>query len=256
MREIHPLDSGPQDGLPALVDLTYSATVDPGRYQELLSVWERFMSRLSPGEIEDAQTHHLKHFNQALDIFERIGRQKERRDRDTSVVALFDTPAFILSRSGQIKQSNLPASDGHDPALLTRAASPLDSADLESALAQVQSGADVALVPVHDAHDRLIDCAVISAISVQEGEEDRYLAVFSGPKANEEQLGRLKDHFKFSDAELDVFTALLAGEKVADISARRGVGEATTRTQVRHLLDKTGSASLADMIRQSTQIIA
>lgn len=242
-----------ENGLPELVDLTYSATTDPGRYEELVGVWEGYMASLTPAEIEDTQLHHLRHFNQALEIFERIGRQKHRQEREDAVLGHFDGPAYLLDRNGAVVASNLesgtlPSPDG------AFAPQPLvEQSTLRSAVLDMQQGAPVALIPIHDAQGRLTDCAVVSGL----GEDlDRFLMVLSAPATNAAQLDPIAQQFDLSKSERDVFVALIQGEKVADISKRRGVGLATTRTQVRKLLEKTGSSTLADMIRQATQISA
>jgi pimeloyl-ACP methyl ester carboxylesterase/DNA-binding NarL/FixJ family response regulator len=242
-----------EDGLPELVDLTYSATTDPGRYDQLVGVWERYMANLSPGEIEDTQRLHLRHFNQALEIFERIGRQRHRQEREDAVLQLFDGPAYLVDRNGAVVMSN--TDDRALPREATRAASDtlIDRATLKAAVADLQHGAPVALIPIHDAEDRLTDCAVISALGA---DSDRFLMVLSASNTPQAQMDQLALKFDLSPSEQDVFAALLRGEKVGDISDARGVGLATTRTQVRKLLEKTGSATLADLIRQTTQINA
>ncbi len=253
-------DASPSD-LPALVDLTYSATTDPGRYDELVQVWEQYMSGLSSSEIEDAQQNHLRHFNRALEIFERIGRQKHQQDRADRVVELFDVPAFVMDRNGVVLQTNKMGEAGqlsisYDGAAEDNGLSLLDREALKSAISRLQQGAPVALIPVHDSTDRLMDCAVITALEQGQGEGDRFLLVSSGPSLSEEQLASLQQQFNLSDSETQVLVALLRGETVAEISQRRGVGEATTRTQVRKLLEKTSSPTLADLIRQATLISA
>jgi pimeloyl-ACP methyl ester carboxylesterase/DNA-binding CsgD family transcriptional regulator len=117
----------------------------------------------------------------------------------------------------------------------------------------VQGGAPVALIPIHDAQGKLTDCAVVSGLGEA---SDRFLMVLSSPAASAAQLDAIAQQFDLSKSEKDVFEALIQGEKVSDISERRGVGLATTRTQVRKLLEKTGSSTLVDMIRQATQISA
>ncbi|KIN64820.1 Transcriptional regulator, LuxR family/hydrolase, alpha/beta fold family protein [Sulfitobacter noctilucicola] len=248
------------DGLPALVDLTYSATTDPGRYDELVHVWERYLERLSPGEIEDDNGHHLRHFNQALEIFEKIGRQQQSQNRAEAVVGSFKTPAFLIDAAGRVSHSN--ASDGVLHLQDARgdgggqAGVQFDAHALKTAIAELHQGAAVSLLPMYDADHRLVDCAVLSGLESHGSEPERYLLVASGPKINADHLAILQDRFGLSASETDVLAALHDGLSVAQISQNRGVEVATTRTQVRKLLEKTGSATLADLIRQATQISA
>ena len=247
------MNTNPENGLPELVDLTYSATTDPGRYEELVGVWERYMASLGPGEIEDTQRHHLRHFNQALEIFERIGRQKHRQEREGAVLDLFDGPAYLLDRNGTVVMSNSNDTTLQSPEQPQGKVPLVEQATLKAAVFDVQQGAPVALVPIHDADDRLTDCAVVSALGQ---DSDRFLMVLSTPPASAAQLKEIAEKFGLSPSEQEVCAALLRGEKVADISEKRGVGLATTRTQVRKLLEKTGSDTLADLTRQTTQITA
>lgn len=247
------MNSEPENGLPELVDLTYSATTNPGRYEELVRVWEAYMAGLAPGEIEDAQRHHLKHFNQALEIFERIGRQKNRENREDAVLELFDGPAYLLDRRGRIVMSNL-----DDNALPSPHQSPdlqplVEEERLKAAVIDVQQGAPVALVPIQDVEGELTDCAVISGLGTS---SDRYLMVLSNPVISAYQMAEFAKNFGLSPSEQDVLSALMRGEKVTEISQKRGVGLATTRTQVRKLLEKTGSSTLTDLIRQTAQTTA
>lgn len=247
------------DGLPKLVDLTYSVTTNPGNYDELLNVWEGYMASLQPDEVADAERHHLRHFNQALEIFDRIGRQQEQRAHIDAVIALFDTPAYLVAQNGTVLQSN-----GHtlENRLAIRDDSGsldhlLDTTALRQAIADIQNGAPVALIPVHDRTDQLADCVVVSRLeSAAEAYADSYLVVLSNPQISVDQLSRISEKFGLSASESEVFAALLNGHKVSEISTERGVGEATTRTQVRRILEKTGCADLSDLIRRSTRINA
>ncbi|MEP5152687.1 alpha/beta fold hydrolase [Planktotalea sp.] len=242
-----------EEVLPALVDLTYSATTDPSRYNELVQVWERYLERLAPEDVEDAERHHLRHFNRALEIFDKIGRQKHQSNREEAMVQLFTVPAYVIGRNGAVIQAN---TEGERLRLGTSTlTNGLDQAAFAIALKELQQGAPVALVPIYDSEGALADCAVLSQI--EDGEEsERFLLVSSGPQTSATQLQTLSDKFNLSASESEVLNALLQGESVADISERRGVGIATTRTQIRQLLEKTGSASLSDLIRQAGQISA
>lgn len=243
----------PNDTLPQLVDLTYSATTDPSRYDELVQVWESYMERLAPGDIENAERHHLRHFNRALDIFEKIGRQKHQKNREDTVVKLFNVPAYVLARSGKVIHSNL---TGAQPRLEHDALhNGMDNVAFQQALDELQNGAPVALIPIYGSDGALADCAVLSALDEAEGGE-RFLLVSSEPQMTNMQLQTLREKFGISVSESEVLRSLLGGATVAEISEARGVGISTTRTQVRHLLEKTGSATLADLIRQSAQISA
>lgn len=252
-------DDMEDEGLPALVDLTYSATANPGRYKELLNVWESYMSALVPADAADAERQHLRHFNQALEIFDRIGRQRKQRAHVEAVIALFDTPAYLIGANGAVMQSNLHTLEGRlaisgQSGTLDHL---LDPQNLRMAIADIRNGAPAALIPVHNSVDQLVDCAVLSRLDMAgEAYDDSYLVVLSNAQVTSDQLDHLRQKFGLSSSETEVFAALLNGQKVSDISDERGVGEATTRTQVRRLLEKTGCSDLSDLIRQSTRINA
>ncbi len=253
-------DTNPEgEGLPALVDLTYSATTNPDRYDELLRVWESYMAVLDKAETAEAEQRHLRHFSQALEIFDRIGRQRKQRAHVEALIALFDTPAYLIGPSGAVIQSNLHTLEGRLalPDSTGRLDHLLEPESLRLAVADIRGGAPAALIPVHNAAAQLVDCAVISRLEVSgDAYDDCFLVVLSDASVTADQLDHMREKFGLSGSETEVFAALLNGQKVSDISEQRGVGEATTRTQVRRLLEKTGCADLSDLIRQSTRINA
>ena len=245
---------GANAALPQLIDLTYSATTDPSRYDDLVLVWERYMEQLDPGEVEDAQKRHLRHFNQALEIFEKIGRSKSQKDQEEVVTNLFTAPAYIVDRDLNILHVNDAAQSDRFHA--GRLEDRLDNDLMQAALRDIEGGAPAGLIPLHDPAGQLIDCAVISEIQGQHGAAQRYLLVLDGDRGAVAHLPVLAEKFSLSAAESEVLEALLRGQTAAEISENRGVGLATTRTQVRQLLEKTGSANLSDMIRRMGQITA
>lgn len=67
------------------------------------------------------------------------------------------------------------------------------------------------------------------------------------------KLPTLARRFGFTQAECDVLHELLAGATPADIAQRRNVRLSTVRTQIRQLLDKTGTRRQADLVRLALQ---
>ncbi len=64
----------------------------------------------------------------------------------------------------------------------------------------------------------------------------------------------LRDLFGLTRAEAEVAQALTGGTSTVAVAARRGLSEATVRSQVRAVLDKTGAANLRDLERLLTSL--
>jgi DNA-binding NarL/FixJ family response regulator len=62
-------------------------------------------------------------------------------------------------------------------------------------------------------------------------------------------LDLLRGLFGLTRAEAEVARALSGGATKRAVAAARGLREATVRTQVRAVLDKTGAANLRDLER-------
>jgi DNA-binding CsgD family transcriptional regulator len=60
---------------------------------------------------------------------------------------------------------------------------------------------------------------------------------------------RLVDLFGLTPAEACLVVALVAGKRLEDIAEERGVRMPTLRTQLRAILDKTGTRRQADLMR-------
>ena len=64
----------------------------------------------------------------------------------------------------------------------------------------------------------------------------------------------LRELFGLTRAEAEVAQALTGGTSTVAVAARRGLSEATVRSQVRAVLDKTGAANLRDLERLLTSL--
>mgnify|MGYP002383728129 CR=1 FL=1 len=58
----------------------------------------------------------------------------------------------------------------------------------------------------------------------------------------------MRECFSFTKAEIIVAQGLLAGKTAEDIAEDRGASVATIRTHIRHLLEKTSTRRIADLI--------
>jgi DNA-binding CsgD family transcriptional regulator len=237
-----------------LLEATYSSTADPAVYDDLLEVWERYMTRHPD---LDRNGPHLPHFNKALQIFSSMGRRRRRQSRDAELLGGFSTPALLCGRDLSVKAMNRPAR-----ALFNKDAEGLLTQD---ALADAIRGLTLArrsdFVPLLDGSGKLVDCAVIalqeSAVSeeAQDNPDQTCLVVLTKPGAPDSLAWRqLATRFGLSGAEAEVLHALLDGNTPDAIAAARGVSLNTVRTQVRRLLEKTGANSLADLIRSALLI--
>lgn len=78
-----------------------------------------------------------------------------------------------------------------------------------------------------------------------------FVAVSLQPIASRPQVSRecLQQLFALTPAEADVAARLADGQKIADIAAANCTRESTVRTHLKHLFQKTGSQSQADLVR-------
>lgn len=236
-----------------LLEVTYSSTADPALYDDLVQVWENYMARTPD---LDRQGPHLTHFNRALGIFAAMGRRRRKHGRDEQLVASFTTPAFLCSRDMTLRHMNAAARallDGGE-------ADPLRQPDLARAVRTLTATRRTDIVPLPDGEGRLTDCAVIS---LQDGTgedgaetgDPACLVVLTKPgQADSPAWTRLSERFELSAAEAGVLHGLVGGQTPDRIAAARGVSVNTVRTQIRRLLEKTGAASLADLVRQTLLI--
>lgn len=236
-----------------LLEVTYSSTADPELFDDLLVVWEGYMAR-TPNL--DKRGPHVTHFNKALQIFSAIGRRRLQQGRDDDLLASFSTPALLCRRDMSFHAMNQAARtyvglDLHDL---------LEQPDLARAVHALGPSRRTDIVPLCDTAGRMTDCAVISLqpthlIENDSGGEPSCLIVLTKPgSVTSPAWAQLAARFDLTTAESQVLHALLDGQNPEAIATARGVSVNTVRTQIRKLLEKTGAASLTDLVRQTLLI--
>lgn len=236
-----------------LLEVTYSSTADPELFDDLLVVWEQYMAQ-TPNL--DKRGPHVTHFNKALQIFSAIGRRRLQQGRDKDLLASFSTPAFLCRRDMSVQAMNHAARAISGQALGML----LGHTDLADAARTLGPSRHTDIVPLYDPAGRLIDCAVISLQSApltdsQGTGAPSCLIVLTRPgRADSPAWIKLAARFDLTAAESQVLHALVAGNQPESIAATRGVSVNTVRTQIRKLLEKTGAASLTDLVRQTLLI--
>lgn len=237
-----------------LLEVTYSSTADPELFDDLLVVWEDYMTRTPD---IDRSGPHLTHFNKALQIFSSMGRRRRQQGRDDDLLASFSTPAFLCNRDMTLRGMNGAARillGNNQTGLLTQP-------DLARAVRALGPSRRTDIVPLTDADGRMTDCAVISLQSApllethHDTSDQPCLIVLTKPGTTDNNAwAQLAARFDLSEAESQVLHGLLTGQNPASIAAARGVSVNTVRTQIRKLLEKTGTPSLADLVRQTLLI--
>lgn len=246
-----------KDAFSRLLEVTYSSTADPLLYDDLVSVWERYMER-TPNI--DSNGPHLTHFNRALGIFAAMGRQRKQDSREAEMLESFSTPAILCTRDMRILRCNTAAEQ-----LMSgrREASFPGAEDLGQALAGLNNSRRADIVPLQNESGQLNDCAIVSLqSSSDEGDDtgtarDTCLVVLTRPGGQYSPAWqRLTEQFGLSLAESEVLHLLVSGVPTDDIATQRAVSMNTVRTQIRRLLEKTGAGSLSDLIRHTLMICA
>ena len=251
--------------LPAtLIDKIYQSTLEPGRYDELMTLWsdhvERALANLPdhddlPEAADDLRNDDLeRHFLRAFMILERLGRPN---DDLRSVEALIDVnpqPAMLASGDGRIIAANRPATDVFDVSAGDHVAG-LDL-DIEGA-AQFKS----ALQGIaNETPSRLL--AIARAFA---GRETYVLALTRAPRPDgapptalvtvadlswTPRIGEiLRRTFGLTEAECEVAKALVSGESPRQIAESRNRALLTVRTQTKAVLRKIEVRSQSELIR-------
>ncbi len=251
----------PSDGLPVVLEEAYAATVDPERYESLLDAWETYLKRISESNepIQDPAAAYAAHFSRALEILDKLGRQRQAIDAEQSTVDTISWPALICDSRHRVTASNraidikLPCSlakfhpDEHFCEQVTQALQEWSS----------KSG-QTRLLPLKTPDGKLQNCIIITELEAQTPKlaDRRFLIAEASVEFDGATQDMLRAEFQLTAAELLTLAYLVKGYPADQISELRHVTINTTRKQIRGLLDKTGANSQTDLIRQVVALVA
>ncbi len=249
------------DGLSAFLNHIYAVSVDPDRLFNLVERWEREITPKA-GDLAGAFSRELAADLTGDDtVVEALDRViSAHAARIGELLSGFRTAAFIFNKRGLIVSSNDAAAavfnvmPGHWLADL--AIDPEGSEAIEAQLAELMSAraCQNAIVRFKQAGANHTVLAHLRAVDVETGGR-HVIMVTSEHKWTDEVGDLLAKTYSITGRESEVLRGLTRGETVAAIAATTGRSEATVRSQVQSLLQKTELGSQADLVRLVTTLL-
>ncbi|MEE2879278.1 MAG: alpha/beta fold hydrolase [Pseudomonadota bacterium] len=248
-----------------VVDETYATTLDPERYDALLSAWSDYIAEL-PGVGGDeifAGDPVSDHFRRALAILDRMGRVEARDQSARTIANQMPGPALILNPDCVVLSCNAACQEvlgGNLPETLTDLELDAETdARLRAWIAPNTrpGGGDPFLMLSADVGPEAVQTRILATrISLNAGPgtsaEDAILLAAVGVRFHSAIGDSLAKAYGLSVAELDVAVRLAEGETPDTIAKQRGASLPTVRTQIRALLAKLDVPSVTDAVRVLT----
>lgn len=241
---------GSGDGL---IEASYRLVADDTAFGDVMRMWIDRIAQADAHGVDLVDPHILDHLAIVNGLFDKVTRQD---DRDPVAFATLDAPgaAAVLAQDGRVLGLNdlagrrwgLVRGESTDFGFVEAGSVPGLSEVRRSAF--VEGGRRHAILRVAhgQSSNTLAECFVIEA----HREKAALIAL------RELELGwsasvalTLSEAFALSGAEIEVCRLLLDTRNVEEIAVRRGTSVLTTRTQLRAIFSKTGTANQVDLIR-------
>ena len=253
--------SPPSDNLPVVLEEAYAATVDPERYESLLDAWESYLGRLNETSdpVQDPTAVYATHFSRALEILDKLGRQRQAIDAEQATVDAISWPALICNSRYQVTASNR-GIDIQMPCPLAKFHP--DNHFCEQVIQALQEWSakqgQTRLLPLKTPDGKLQNCIIITELENQESRPTnrRFLIAEASVEFDAATQDMLRAEFELTAAELLTLAYLVQGYAAEQISELRHVTINTTRKQIRGFLEKTGAQSQTDLIRLVVALVA
>ena len=241
-----------------VIEEAYAATLDAERLQEFEYLWESYLDAGLQGngpsiEPVDLSTVHV-HIARALEILERMRHRHIEESRAQTIVDSNYGLGLIVNNRGQIVARNSDA-----VAVLKDATSLADMGLDENGLTKVldwinghkKDETHVLFVNVyfHDATQPTCLFLTRVKLSTSEEKEDLYLLTSVESQIHPGAISAIQNTFSLRSSEADIAFHLANGKSPKEISELRKSSIATVRTQIRHLIEKTHSRDVTDLIR-------
>lgn len=244
--------AGPPDDL---IDGVYAVAVDPTRLQELQEIWNRRMvDRGGPSTDSLAALDHPHlgtHIRRAADVMDRIAAADDAAERYArGDLARLPSAAFVLDQAGRVVAVNAACSEafglapGHDIDRLPL--SPEERAALSRAAAQVLRRPGTEPVILRFAVSEEGRTLLFRLTAAAHG---RVLAATTELAWPPSLSDLLVDTFGLTGKEAETLRDLSLGATAREIAERRQRSEATVRTHIQMLLQKTGARSQTEAVR-------
>ena len=251
----------PAETIEAVVEETYAATLDPKRYDALLTAWSSYVDQLPPDGDDFFLTDRVNtHFQRALAILDRMGRAEVREESARVIASQMPGPALVLHPDGGILGINedcLGLFNGDRPERLGDLHLGNEAhATLHGWLKRNATGApedSFAFLSSRFGPEKLQSRLLLSRITLHAGPEvgveEAILLAVVDVHIDPSMTGRLSAVYGLSEAEADVAIRLARGETPEAIARARRAKLPTVRTQIRHILAKLDVANTTEAVR-------
>lgn len=247
-----------------LIKETYAATLQPERLVSFENFWEAYIDNKildDSGDIIDDVVIH-SHFTMALGIVERIRHEREEESYFQKLANGHPGMAFLVNNQGDIIVGNSEAL-ALIKAFKNIRSLALKNDDIEGLLRWLRQSEDRLVnsktpflfsdvVLKLDETTLSLFIAPVETISY----ETYFLVTIIDFEVSEDMLPPLKERFDLTEAEAQVAMYISNGYSAAEISDIRNTSLHTIRTQIKHLLSKTDSRDIANLVRKFTNLSA
>lgn len=253
---------GGKEELEVLVDRVYDIAVAPERLEQLIDIWSR---QLGEGGKPPR-------FNMLAEqgVFDHVTRAERVMERliaaDARAQASFEqwgqgamTAAFVVNAAGTVVTANkaaqqslglvagatisrLPVVDDDLAHLVERLNQPKGNGGAEGTLVRLRMRDGGAPMLVR----------IVRPVDGEDGHAEIVTSIMDWPDSLSAQM---KGAFSLTPAEVEVLKDLALGLAVKEIATRTGRTEATLRSHVKSLLEKTGARSQIELIRMTLGLL-
>ena len=254
-----------------LITEIYEVVLKPERYDRFMTLWDEHISvalnnldelkNTSPSDdfLNDPELE--SHFKRAHEILERLGREGSGAATPQSYGEQNIHPTFFIASDGQIIDANSAAMDiiGNaksleDIALHTQSSDLKKLEKLVTKLNHSQSLKQVNILRMNvgtkDNKGQRREQLFLARPMKFQREGPVLLCIYAMNIVWSDELRQiLLDAFCLTKSEMEIAEGLCSGKSLAQISSERNRSIHTIRTQVKSLIQKSGTSSQADLVR-------
>ena len=253
-----------------LVSQIYESALNPGEYNHIFEAWDDHFEalpqdrRLSEPADFEWMDDFIGHFDRAGQLFQKLETKKEVPLAER--LAAMDYAALVCDQNGVISECNERAEKFFG---LVGGGSIFDQ-NLEPQSAKLLKAFFV--LPEKSNKVELEERAIIRIYDAEANSANVFLTEYILPKGDPETKVQvlmrsiqsnwhnrvaeaLHDAFNLTKAELDLLENLYRGLTVKEIANWKSKSQATLRSQLSSLLQKTGTSSQADLSRLTASIV-
>ena len=245
-----------------VIEEAYAATLNPERLEEFEAFWESYLDAgLQNGDQKSPPASLATislHISRAMEILERMRHTHVAESNAQKIVDSNYGFGFIVNRQGKIIARN------SDALAIIPKADMLSDIELDlhglSEINTYLSGRfksdkkDVLFINVYLGAEEVSTCLFITPVDLkqsQTSEPDTFFLVTSVEFDLDPEAAKLiQNAFSLSASEAEIAFCLASGKSPKDISELRGSSILTVRTQIKHLIDKTDSKDIPDVVRK------